>query len=78
MSSRVAQVICLESFRRERQAEGARVLPYLQTPEQLAPRSPFGAVSLSDREVEHRQQMLHHLSHGKAARQAMGSRGTEP
>ena len=62
MSSRFAQVICFESFRRERQAEAARVLPYLRTPEQSAPRSPFSEGRLTERDVKHRERMLRHLT----------------
>ena len=63
------QVVCFETFRREREQRQARVLPYLTPAERRLPRSPFGEVQLTGREVEHRQRMLQHLAdeHREAA-----------
>ena len=58
------QVVCFETFRRERAGRRARVLPYLAPTQPSALRSPFREVELTDREVEHRQQMLRHLADG--------------
>ena len=68
MSLRPGQVVCFETFRQARERRTARVLPYL-APSQ--PRvgagsetfeSPFRGVELTEREVEHRQRMLQHLT----------------
>lgn len=61
MPSGVGQVVCFETFRREREQRQARVLPYLAPSERRVPRSPFSGAPLSGREVEHRQRMLQHL-----------------
>lgn len=68
------QVVCFETFRREREGRRARVLQYLAPTHPLARRSlgggglshrsPFRELELTDREVEHRQQMLRHLGDG--------------
>lgn len=62
VGSRVGQVVCFETFRREREQRQARVLPYLAPSERPLPRSPFNGAQLSGREVEHRQRMLRHLT----------------
>ena len=62
MSSGAGQVVCFETFRREREQRQARVLPYLAPTGRRLPRSPFSGVQLSGREVEHRQRMLRHLA----------------
>ena len=59
---RAGQVVCFESFRREREQRQARVLPYLAPAERRSPQSPFRGVQLTGREVEHRQRMLRHLA----------------
>ena len=70
MSLRPGQIVCFETFRQTRARRTARVLPYL-APSQ--PRlgadteefeSPFRGVELTDRQVEHRQRMLQHLTGG--------------
>ena len=76
MEGHPGQVVCFETFRREREGRRARVLPYLAPTEGPARRSlsggglwcrsPFRDVELTDREVEHRQQMLRHLADGSA------------
>lgn len=60
--SQQGQVVCFETFRREREQRQARVLPYLAPADRPAPRSPFRGDPLTGREVEHRQQMLRHLT----------------
>ena len=62
MSSAAGQVVCFETFRREREQRQARVLPYLAPTDRPLLRSPFSGVQLTGREVEHRQQMLRHLA----------------
>jgi len=62
MSSGVGQVVCFETFQRERERRQARVLPYLAPTERQSLRSPFSGVQLTRREVEHRQRMLRHLA----------------
>ena len=67
MPAQSAQVVCFETFRRDREGRRARVLPYLSPTEPPAPclpvrGSPFRGVELTDREVEHRHRMLRHLS----------------
>ena len=62
MSSGAGQVVCFDTFRREREQRQARVLPYLAPSERGFPRSPFSGVQLTGREVEHRQRMLRHLA----------------
>ena len=68
MSLQPGRVVSFETFCRERESRRARVLPYLvptgSSPRRLPPRSPFRDGELTDREVEHRQQMLRHLSDG--------------
>jgi hypothetical protein len=68
MSLQLGRVVSFETFRRKREGRGARVLPYLAPTESAAcppaTGSPFRGVELTDREVEHRQQMLRHLSDG--------------
>ena len=69
MSLQTGRVVSFETFRRERENRRARVLPYLRPTESACPGSPFRhfegwGVELTDREVEHRQQMLRHLSDG--------------
>ena len=66
MSLQPGRVVSFETFRREREGRRARVLPYLVPTDSASPRSPFRGVELTDREVEHRQQMLRHLSDGGA------------
>ena len=56
------QVVCFETFRREREGRRARVLPYLAPTRPSSGRTPFREVELTDHEVEHRQQMLRHLA----------------
>ena len=72
MSPQSGQVVCFEAFRQARERRTARVLPYLAP---MQPRSfvantvvesPFRAAELTDREVEHRQRMLRHLTGGSA------------
>jgi len=63
------QVVCFETFRRERDQRQARVLPYLAPAERQFVRSPFSGVRLTGREVEHRQRMLQHLAEESAANQ---------
>ena len=62
MSPRPGQVVCFETFRRERERRVARVLPYLAPVGEKGPQSPFRGTDLTDREVEHRQRMLSYLS----------------
>ena len=62
MRAAMGQIVCFETFRRERERRQARVLPYLAPVERRSPRSPFNGVQLTGREVEHRQQMLRHLT----------------
>jgi hypothetical protein len=62
IESGAGQVVCFETFRRERQQRQARVLPYLAAFERRSPQSPFRGVQLTGREVEHRQRMLRHLA----------------
>ena len=62
MSSGMGQVVCFETFRREREQRQARVLPYLAPSERPLLRSPFSGVQLTGREVEHRRRMLRHLT----------------
>ena len=62
MSPRPGQVVCFETFRRERERRVARVLPYLAPAGERAPQSPFRGADLTVREIEHRQRMLSHLS----------------
>jgi hypothetical protein len=69
MSLQLGRVVSFETFRRERESRRARVLPYLAPAEPAGPglpvrASPFRGVELTDREVEHRQRMLRHLSDG--------------
>ena len=64
MSLQTGRVVSFETFRRERESRRARVLPYLRPTESACPGSPFRGVELTDRELEHRQQMLRHLSDG--------------
>jgi hypothetical protein len=69
MSVQPGQVVSFETFRREREGRRARVLPYLAPAESTArclpaTGSPFRGLELTDREVEHRQRMLRHLSGG--------------
>jgi hypothetical protein len=69
MSLQAGRVVSFETFRRERESRRARVLPYLAPTEAASPclperGSPFRGVELTDREVEHRQRMLRHLSDG--------------
>ena len=71
MSLQPGRVVSFEAFRRERESRCARVLPYLAPAESASPclpvrGSPFRGVELTDREVEHRQRMLRHLSDGGA------------
>lgn len=61
MSSGSGQVVCFETFRREREGRRARVLPYL-APQSATGKSPFRGIELSGREIEHRRQMLRHLA----------------
>ena len=68
MSPRPGQVVCFETFRRERERRTAKVLPYL-APSDADPNArrrwgqvPFRSPALSKAEVDHRQQMLNHLS----------------
>src|SRR5687768_4345525 len=42
MAVDTANVVCFETFRREREQRQARVLPYLAPVEGRSPRSPFG------------------------------------
>ena len=62
VGSVVGQVVCFETFRREREQRQARVLPYLAPAERREPRSPFSGVRLTGRAIEHRQRMLQHLA----------------
>jgi hypothetical protein len=80
MSLQTGRVVSFETFRRERESRRARVLPYLAPTESASPclperlngvppclpatGSPFRGIELTDREVEHRQRMLRHLSDG--------------
>jgi hypothetical protein len=56
------QIVCFETFRREKERRQARVLPYLAPTQGRSPRSPFGGNQLTGRAIEHRQRMLRHLS----------------
>ena len=62
------EVVCFETFRQARERRTARVLPYLSPTQPVSGgdssvlESPFRGVELTDREVEHRQRMLRHLS----------------
>jgi hypothetical protein len=62
MSAQSAQVVCFETFRRDREGRRARVLPYLVP--SAASKSPFHDVELTKREIEHRHRMLQHLAEG--------------
>ena len=62
MESGGGQVVCFETFRREREQRQARVLPYLAPADRPAPRSPFRGGPLTGRERAHRQRMLRHLT----------------
>jgi len=53
MSTCPGQVVCFETFRRDREQEG---------PKQPAPKSPFRAAELTPRAVDHRRRMLRHLA----------------
>jgi hypothetical protein len=61
MSSHPGQVVCFETFRRER-AAASRVLPYLAPAHRPEPRSPLRGVDLSEDQVAHRSRMLQHLT----------------
>ena len=61
MAGETGQVVCFETFRRERERRQARVLPYL-APMGRSPRSPLGSGTLTGREIDHRQRMLRHLA----------------
>ena len=63
MSAGQGQIVCFETFRREREGRRARVLPYLM-PQAAPSKSPFHGVELTDREIEHRYRMLRHLVEG--------------
>jgi hypothetical protein len=63
MAAEPGQVVCFETFRRDREGRRARVLPYL-LPQSAASKSPFHDVDLTAREIEHRYRMLRHLSEG--------------
>lgn len=63
MSVTPGQVVCFETFRRDREGRRARVLPYL-LPQSAASKSPFHDVDLTEREIEHRHRMLRHLAEG--------------
>ena len=65
------EVVCFETFRQARERRTARVLPYLSPTQPVSGgesvlESPFRGVELTDREVEHRQRMLQHLTGGSA------------
>jgi hypothetical protein len=60
------QVVCLETFRRERAGRQARVLPYLAPMPRFSSASPLRGVVLTGSQVEHRQRMLHHLANDVA------------
>ena len=63
MAVDTANVVCFETFRREREQRQARVLPYLAPVEGRSPRSPFGGGNrLTGHEIDHRRRMLRHLS----------------
>jgi len=64
MSGQAGQVVCFETFRREREGRRARVLPYL-VPQSAASKSPLHGVELTEREIEHRHRMLRHLAEGR-------------
>ena len=66
MSLRSGQVVCFETFKREREQRCARILPYLAPVQPDRPESPFRGYSLTGREVEHRARMLAHLTSGEA------------
>ena len=76
MSLRPGQVVCFETFRQARERRTARVLPYLAPTQGRssaangAVESPFRGVELTDREVEHRERMLRHLTGGSACPQS--------
>jgi hypothetical protein len=53
MSTCPGQVVCFETFRRERGGE---------RPMQPAPKSPFRAAGLTPRAVDHRRRMLRYLA----------------
>ena len=62
MAMETGNVVCFETFRREREQRQARVLPYLAPADGRSPRSPFGVNQLTGREVDHRRRMLRHLA----------------
>jgi hypothetical protein len=70
MSLRPGQVVSFETFRQAKERRTAPVLPYLAPTRprvyeaSAAIESPFRGVELTDREVEHRERMLRHLTCG--------------
>ena len=65
MSLRSGQVVCFETFRREREQRSARILPYLAPVQADRPDSPFRGYVLTEREIDHRARMLRHLAHAR-------------
>ena len=65
MSLHPGQVVCFETFRRERERRVARVLPYLAPLHTQRPESPFLGYVLTDREIDHRARMLRHLANSE-------------
>jgi hypothetical protein len=66
MSPRPGQVVCFESFRRERERRSARILPYLAPVQSERPESPLRRSQLTQREIDHRSCMLEHLTSADA------------
>ena len=62
MSTRQGQVVCFESFLRERGQRDRKILPYLAPTQRPAPTSPFRGVELTAHEIEHRERMLRYLT----------------
>lgn len=67
MSPRPGQVVCFESFKRERERRSARILPYLAPVQSDGAESPFRGYELTDREIDHRARMLRHLTNTEAS-----------
>ena len=60
--NQTGNLVCFETFRREREQRQARVLPYLAPTDGRLPRSPFEVNRLTGRELDHRRRMLRHLA----------------
>ena len=62
MPSRPGQLVCFDSFLRERSRHGPKILTYLAPTQRSEPTSPFRATELTPHEIEHRVRMLRHLT----------------